>query len=278
MSDLEKKQQIARENGKKSKGPITPEGKKRSSLNSITHGLASKCVVLATESQDAYDDLAAKYQHEWQPVSVTESHLLTQMVNSCWRLRRIWALETALIDSETFIEKAAFEAAWTSHHPAMRTMDSVASILIENPMAIETLQRYETRYDRLYRSSMDQLIKLRRLRHAPEIAPALPAPEPHPETVPEAASEHVEPLPQPAAPANWLTRLLAMLFSFLAVFLTKTPKSRKSAQNRTSKSSKPISLAEASFWTFEFPEFFSWLTSFIPKTAASAPEMPPQSE
>ncbi|MCZ2147806.1 MAG: hypothetical protein LC126_08510 [Bryobacterales bacterium] len=278
MSDLEKKQQIARENGKKSKGPITPEGKKRSSLNGITHGLASKCVVLATESQKAYDDLASKYHQEWRPVSVTESHLLTQMVNSCWRLRRIWALETALIDSETFIEKAAFEATWTSHHPAMRAMDSVASILIENPMAIETLQRYETRYDRLYRSSMDQLIKLRRLRHAPEIAPALPAPNLHPETVPEAPSGLVGPVSQPAAAANWLSRLLAVLFSFFAVLLTKTRNSRKSAQNRTSKSSKPISLAEASFWTFEFPEFFSWLTSFILKTAASAPEIPPRSE
>ncbi|MCC6390695.1 MAG: hypothetical protein IT167_08835 [Bryobacterales bacterium] len=197
MSDLEKKQQISRENGRKSKGPITPEGKKRSSLNSVTHGLASKCVVLATESQEAYDDLAAKYQQEWQPVSVTETHLLTQMVNSCWRLRR-----------------------------------------------------------------------------APEIAPTLPAPG----SLPETASEPVERLPQPAAPANWLTRLLAVLVSFFTVILAKAPKRRKSTQKRTRQSNEPISLAEESFWTFEFPEFFTWLTSFITKTGAPVSEIPPQSE
>ncbi|MCC6393471.1 MAG: hypothetical protein IT167_22920, partial [Bryobacterales bacterium] len=167
MSDLEKKQQIARENGSKSKGPITPEGKKRSSLNGITHGLASKCVVLATESQDAYDQIAAQYQQEWQPVSLTESHLLTAMVNSCWRLRRIWSMETALIDSEMFTQKEDFEAAWSHHHPAMRAMDAMTVVQAESPMMLETLHRYELRYDRLYRSSMDQLLKLRRLRNAP---------------------------------------------------------------------------------------------------------------
>ncbi|MCZ2151104.1 MAG: hypothetical protein LC126_25430, partial [Bryobacterales bacterium] len=134
MSDLEKKQQIARENGKKSKGPITPEGKKRSSLNGITHGLASKCVVLANESQDAYDQLAAQYQREWNPASLTESHLLTAMVNSCWRLRRIWSMETALIDSEMFTQKEDFEAAWSHHHPAMRAMDAMTVVQAESPM------------------------------------------------------------------------------------------------------------------------------------------------
>ncbi|MCC6363432.1 MAG: hypothetical protein IT165_07880 [Bryobacterales bacterium] len=101
MSDLEKKQQIARENGKKSKGPITPREQKRSSLNGITHGLASKCVVLANESKNAYDQFAAQYQQEWHLVSLTESHLLAQMVNSCWRLCRIWSIETARIRAQS---------------------------------------------------------------------------------------------------------------------------------------------------------------------------------
>ncbi|MCC6366937.1 MAG: hypothetical protein IT165_25745, partial [Bryobacterales bacterium] len=212
-------------------------------------------------------------QHEWQPASVTESHLLTEMVNSCWRLRRIWSIETALIDSEMFTHKDDFDAAWSHHHPAMRAMDAMTVVLAESPVMLETLQRYETRYDRLYRSSMDQLLKLRRLRHAPEIAPTLPAPHPHP----EAAPEPVESAP-PAAPAGWLTRLLAILFPFLAILLKKTPKSPKSVQKRSHLPSKPISLAEEFYWTFEFPEFFTWLSSFISKTAAPAPETPPQNE
>jgi hypothetical protein len=274
MSDLEKKQQIARENGKKSKGPITPEGKKRSSLNGITHGLASKCVVLANESQDAYDQLLAQYQQEWQPVSVTESHLLTQMVNSCWRLRRIWSMETALIDSEMFTQKEDFEAAWSHHHPAMRAMDAMTVVQAESPVMLETLHRYELRYDRLYRSSMDQLIKLRRLRNAPEIAPALPTPAPEPELreIPEAAP--------PPTPAAWYTRLLAFLLSLLAVLHLRPAarKSRKSSQKTAGQLSEPISLFDSAFWTFECPEFFFWLTSFIPTPARPKHEAPPQSE
>jgi len=161
MSDLEKKQQIARENGKKSKGPITPEGKKRSSLNGITHGLASKCVVLANESQEAYDNLLAAHRAEWQPASLTESNLVTAMANSYWRLCRIWSMETALFDSEMFTQKEDFEAAWSHHHPAMRAMDAMGSVDYMAPGTLDILHRYEVRYERFYRSSMDQLLKLR---------------------------------------------------------------------------------------------------------------------
>ena len=275
MSDLQKKQDIARENGKKSHGPITPEGKKRSSLNGITHGLASKCVVLANESQEAYENLFAAFQAEWQPASVTEASLLTEMVNAYWRLRRIWSMETALIDSEMSTQKEDFEAAWSHHHPAMRAMDAMTVVQAESPVMLETLHRYELRYDRLHRSSMDQLLKLRRLRNAPEIAPALPTPAPEQELreIPEEA-------PPPTPAASWYTRLLALLLSLLAVVHLRPAarKSRKFSQKTARQLSEPISVFDSAFWTFEFPEFFSWLTSFISKTAAPAPEIPPQSE
>jgi hypothetical protein len=273
MIDPEKQKQIARENGAKSKGPITPEGKQRSSLNGITHGLASKCVVLANESQEAYDELAARYQREWQPTSSAESDLLTQMVNSCWRLRRIWAIETALIDSEMFTQKDDFDAAWSHHHPAMRAMDAMTVVLAESPMALETLHRYEIRYDRLYRSSMDQLLKLRRLRHAPEIAPVLPL-RPMPE--PEPAEPAPEPEAQPGAPANWLARFLAFLFTLLGA-LRLLPKSRKSPrirQIRHTHPTEPAAAVEPSFWTFDLPEFFTWICSFIPANKRSKPDNP----
>jgi len=272
MSDLEKKQQIARANGKKSKGPITPEGKKRSSLNGITHGLASKCVVLANESQDAYDQLAAQYHQEWNPVSLTESHLLTQMVNSCWRLRRIWSIETALIDSEMFTQKEDFEAAWSRHHPAMRAMDAISAVQAENPVMLETLHRYELRYDRLYRSSMDQLLKLRRLRNAPEIAPCLPTPAPDPQPC-----ETPEQAPPPIS-AAWYTRFLAFPLALLAALRPPARNSRKSTQKAGRRSSEPTPLFPSAFYTFEFPEFFIWLTSFIPTPARPKHQAPPQGE
>ncbi|MCC6389591.1 MAG: hypothetical protein IT167_03230 [Bryobacterales bacterium] len=273
MRDLEKKQQIARENGSKSKGPITPEGKKRSSLNGITHGLASKCVVLANESQEAYDGLLTAHRTEWQPASLTESNLVTAMVNSYWRLCRIWSMETALFDSEMFTQKGDFEAAWSNHHPAMRAMDAMASIDYMAPGTLDILHRYEVRYERLYRSSMDQLLKLRRLRHAPDITPTLFV-TPAGLTAPN-APEDPAPTPEPPpTPANWLTRILAFLLSLL-VFLPPSPrKSSKKRSNRTHFPTEPITLPELPPFTFYFPEFFSWLSVFTRDAAPPAQEIP----
>ncbi|MCC6362054.1 MAG: hypothetical protein IT165_00940 [Bryobacterales bacterium] len=273
MIDPEKKRDLARENGKKSKGPITPEGKKRSSLNGITHGLASKCVVLANESQEAYDGLLSAYRAEWRPASLTESNLITAMVNSYWRLCRIWSMETALFDSEMFTEKEAFEAAWSNHHPAMRAMDAMASVDYMAPGTLDILQRYEVRYERLYRSSMDQLLKLRRLRHAPDIAPTLFV-TPADLAAPEAPDE---PAPDPSAsPAGWVTRILAFLLSLLAFLRPSPRKSSKKRRNCTHFPTEPAALPELPSFTFYFPEFFSWLSVFTrhPEPPAGQPPAP----
>ncbi len=276
MSDLQKKQQIARENGRKSHGPITPEGKKRSSLNGITHGLAAKCVVLANESQQAYDNLFAAFQSEWQPASVTEASLLTEMVNSYWRLRRIWSMETALFDTEMFCQQEDFEAAWSNYHPAMRVTDALCGIHIASPATLETLHRYETRYDRIYKSSMDRLIRLRRLRNAPAIAPTLPA-RPQPLPQPEEAA----PAPEPAPPANWLTRLLAFFLSLLAILhLPASRKSRKTSRKTNHLPTEPVHSPALFASNGDLPEIFCWFSDFTPtptrRKAEPAPAKPPK--
>ncbi len=61
------KAEASRRNGAKSQGPVTPEGKARSSQNATKHGLDSRIVVLANESQFEYDDLLSDYVHRYSP-------------------------------------------------------------------------------------------------------------------------------------------------------------------------------------------------------------------
>lgn len=100
MRRLYKQLEASRANGKKSAGPVTPEGKARSARNGTRHGLTSKVVLLACEDPAEYDRLLAAYREFWQPATQPESDLVDDYVAARWRLNRTLALEAASIDLE----------------------------------------------------------------------------------------------------------------------------------------------------------------------------------
>src|SRR6476619_3883607 len=91
------KAEASRSNGAKSNGPITPTGKSISGQNARTHGLTGNTVVLAHESQADYDALLVSFLNRYRPSDEAEQDLIREMVNARWRLRRIEAMETALM-------------------------------------------------------------------------------------------------------------------------------------------------------------------------------------
>ena len=97
----ELKSATSRANGAKSHGPITPEGKEKSSQNSLNHGFtAKKTILLACENQGQFDTMRGDYTATYQPGSAVEEDLISEMVACRWRMQRLRLIETALIDSE----------------------------------------------------------------------------------------------------------------------------------------------------------------------------------
>jgi hypothetical protein len=90
--------ETSRRNGAKSRGPITPEGKQRSSQNALKYGLSARTVVLCTESHQLFSELEQGYIDSLQPTNLLELHLVQRIAVAEWRIRRAWAVETAITD------------------------------------------------------------------------------------------------------------------------------------------------------------------------------------
>ena len=88
----------SRLNGSKSRGPITAQGKQKSSLNALKHGLTAKTLVLSNEDHALFEKLQPNYIDSIQPTSALELEIIQRMVTAEWRLRRVWSVGTALTD------------------------------------------------------------------------------------------------------------------------------------------------------------------------------------
>ena len=155
------KSDTARANGAKSHGPITPEGKATSAANSLRHGLtAAKAIVLSNESQDEFEALRESFMERFQPADAVEAGLVESMVVSRWRLLRIAAIETGLLE-EGIAMAIKYEH---DHH--------LAYAFTTHSESLPRLTRYENSLNRAFDRALKQLQLLQRAR--------VPAPAPLP--------------------------------------------------------------------------------------------------
>jgi hypothetical protein len=146
----------SRANGAKSRGPVTPEGRACSRAARLTHGLTSDQIVLEGESQGRFDALREEYLAEYQPQTRSRFDLVDQLVAARWRLNRVLALQTALMDRQI-----------TRQEPEIREqykvcdLDTRAAIayqhLIDDGGALESLNRHETRLSAEFRRTLKVL-------------------------------------------------------------------------------------------------------------------------
>ena len=100
MSKMSK--QIANQaNGQRSTGPIASAGKARSAMNSRTHGLCAKDILIGPEEQADFDDMAEGYRFELDPHGPVEQTLFSEIVGSAWQLGRVQRMETEACDGKS---------------------------------------------------------------------------------------------------------------------------------------------------------------------------------
>jgi hypothetical protein len=162
-------------------GPRTEAGKNKSKWNSMSHGvLSNKMIVLQSESDAEYEHLKQSYYGDLQPVGLMESELVDEMIWAKWRQRRAITTETATIDKQMDKDAKKVEREIIDIDDHTRTACAIQTLANEsNDLAL--LNRYETRFHRIYHRAFRQLLELQDRRKGDgqpvETKPPAPAPE-----------------------------------------------------------------------------------------------------
>jgi hypothetical protein len=85
-----------RANAQKSHGPVTPEGKAKSSLNAVKTGLTGQTVLLPTDDAIAYQAHLDRHFKQESPATDQEHTLVQMIADAEWRILRIPGLEASI--------------------------------------------------------------------------------------------------------------------------------------------------------------------------------------
>jgi hypothetical protein len=85
--------EINRANAQHSTGPKSAEGKQKSSMNALQHGLTGQIVVMPNEDQDAYQQHLQSFTDHLKPVGPIEANLVQALADCSWRQNRIAVFE-----------------------------------------------------------------------------------------------------------------------------------------------------------------------------------------
>jgi hypothetical protein len=148
--------QINRNNARHSTGPITFEGKRRSCLNALRHGLTGQTVVMPAEDLEAYQHHIQSFVDEYQPQGATETQLVQSLADAAWRLNRVSALETNLLTHNIIYDD--FPNHESTHE--MREAIAIAAALDRHTKALANLSIHGQRLSRQFERTLALLQKL----------------------------------------------------------------------------------------------------------------------
>jgi hypothetical protein len=113
-----------------------------------------RCLVLESESLEAFDAVLAEHIDRLQPVDVLEYTMVEDMVACYWRSRRAWAIETRMQDKQI--------AAQDEGGDLDRAANALCA-LAETPAPV-LMHRYDGRLHMVYTRSLHTFLLVQELR------------------------------------------------------------------------------------------------------------------
>jgi hypothetical protein len=98
MASSERRVASNRANARRSTGPRTEAGKRRSARNAVVHGLTARSALLHGDDPVEFNRLARRTVDELDPAGPIEEQLVAEIINHTWKLRRVPAAEVMLFD------------------------------------------------------------------------------------------------------------------------------------------------------------------------------------
>jgi len=155
-------------NAKKLGGPKTPEGKSRSAMNALRHGLSANHLLLPGEDSQQYGSHLDGYFATFAPATLPEAHVVAQLGDLAWKMERLSKLENNRLRArlEEEMEKTHEHQSVVITHRASQMVNALVGAMEAVPMPPDDAERTGALLDGVKRMVAE-------LREVPELPSAL---------------------------------------------------------------------------------------------------------
>ena len=137
------------QNAKRSTGPRTEAGKRRSRRNAIRHGLRAETVIDGLEDAADYRAFERAIKSDYSPQTAIEGQLVSRLASLLWWLRRAVIIESALLNMQAETMPSPYSRPTSQPH-----VDSLSifrkflhSSQLEKPMSKQQGAKENTKID-----------------------------------------------------------------------------------------------------------------------------------
>ncbi|WP_321474936.1 hypothetical protein [uncultured Paludibaculum sp.] len=151
----------ARINGCKSRGPVTAEGKARSALNAVTHGMSADSPVLLTDDcRRLFLDHRQAFMQRFQPTDTVEVDIVSNIADAYWNLARYTSYQASLELMELEDNRARWNKQYTGLTVPFQQAKAFQQLAAQSNAPALAL-RYMAHWQRVINNSLRNLADLR---------------------------------------------------------------------------------------------------------------------